>query len=95
MVQDALEMMLCFAGSYMPSLTPSTMVRSSFLAGAEMMTFFTVPRMCLQASLASVNLPVDSMTIWAPTEFQSSAAGSFCAKTLIFLPLTVMESASA
>ena len=67
MVQEALEMMLCLAGSYMPSLTPSTMVMSSFFAGAEMMTFFTEPRRCLQASLASVNLPVDSITIWAPT----------------------------
>ena len=62
-VQEALEMTLCLAGSYISSLTPSTMVMSSFLAGAEMMTFFTVPRRCLAASLASVNLPVDSITI--------------------------------
>ena len=41
-VQLALEMMLCLAGSYLSSLTPSTMVMSSFVAGAEMMTFFTV-----------------------------------------------------
>ena len=38
------------------------MVMSSFLAGAEMITFFTVPRRCFEASLASVNLPVDSTT---------------------------------
>ena len=50
-VQDALEMMLCLAGSYMLSFTPSTMVMSSFFAGAEMMTFFTVPRRCLAGVL--------------------------------------------
>src|SRR5579871_3148699 len=44
--------------------------------------------MCLQASLASVNLPVDSMTICAPTEVQSSCAGSLLANTLIRLPST-------
>ena len=38
-VQLAFEMMLCLAGSYLSSFTPSTMVMSSFLAGAEMMTF--------------------------------------------------------
>ena len=94
-VQDAFEMMLCLAGSYMASLTPSTRVKSSFLAGAEMMTFLTGPRMCFTASLASVNLPVDSMTISAPTDAQSSSAGSFWANTLIVLPPTEMESACA
>ena len=39
-VQEALEMMWCLAGSYFSSFTPSTMVMSSFLAGAEMITFF-------------------------------------------------------
>ena len=38
-VQDALEMIVCLAGSYLSSLTPMTIVMSSFLAGAEMMTF--------------------------------------------------------
>src|SRR5664280_3277192 len=74
-VQDALEMMLCLAATYLSSLTPRTMVRSSFLAGAEMMTFLTVvPRWAL-ALAASVKNPVDSTTIWAPTEAQSSLAG--------------------
>src|SRR5579872_6086054 len=59
-----------------------------------MMTFFTVPRRCFLASLASVKRPVDSTTISAPTEAQSSWAGSFSANTLIFLPPTVMEPAS-
>ena len=38
-VQLALEMMLCLAGSYFSWLTPMTMVMSSFLPGAEMITF--------------------------------------------------------
>src|SRR5436309_14566621 len=38
-VQDALEMIRCLAGSYAFSLTPSTTVSSGSLAGAVMMTF--------------------------------------------------------
>src|SRR5277367_4156447 len=92
-VQLALEMMLCLAASYLLSLTPRTMVMSSLVAGAEMMTFLTVePRWALAFS-ASVKKPVDSTTIWAPTEAQSSLAGSRSAKTLIFLPSTAMKSA--
>ena len=94
-VQLALEMTLCFAASYLSSLTPRTTVRSSLVAGAEMMTFLTVvPRWAL-ALVASVKKPVDSTTISAPTEAQSSLAGSRSAKTLIFLPSTVMESSPA
>ena len=92
-VQEALEMMLCLAASYLSSLTPRTTVMSSLVAGAEMMTFLTVvPRWALAFS-ASVKKPVDSTTIWAPTEAQSSLAGSRSAKTLIFLPSTAMKSA--
>ena len=45
-VQEALDTMLCLAGSYLSSFTPRTMVMSSFFAGAEMITFFTGPRRC-------------------------------------------------
>src|SRR6266568_7951515 len=79
-VQDALEMMWCFAGSYFLSFTPSTTVMSSFFAGAEMMTFFTKPFKCFLASSALVNNPVDSTTICAPREDQSIVAGSFILK---------------
>ena len=41
-VQEALEMTLCFAASYLSSFTPRTTVMSSLVAGAEMMTFLTV-----------------------------------------------------
>src|SRR5208282_1628068 len=94
-VQDALDTMWCFAGSYFSWLTPSTIVRSSFLAGAVMMTFFTDPRRCFLASLASVNLPVDSITTCAPTDSQGRAAGSFSLKTLMTLPSTEMLSGPA
>src|SRR5579864_4891556 len=93
-VQLAFEMTLCLAGSYILSLTPSTRVTSSFLAGAEMITFFTGPRRCFSASFLSVNIPVDSTTIWAPTEAQSSAAGSLVAKILMRFPQTTIESPS-
>ena len=39
------------------------MVMSSFLAGAEMMTFSAPASTCAVALVASVNRPVDSMTI--------------------------------
>src|SRR5579864_2188283 len=85
-VQEAFDTILCLAGSYLPSFTPSTMVTSSFLAGAEMITFFTGPRKCFFACSASVNLPVDSITTCAPTDSQLMAAGSFSENTLIALP---------
>ena len=84
-VQLAFEMTLCLAASYLSSLTPRTMVMSSLVAGAEMMTFLTVVPRCALAFSASVKKPVDSTTIWAPTEAQSSLAGSRSAKTLICL----------
>ena len=56
-VQEAFEIMLCLAGSYLSSFTPSTMVMSSFLAGAEMMTFFTVPRRCFGSLRCIRELP--------------------------------------
>src|SRR5258705_13132833 len=92
-VQLALEMMLCLDASYLPSLTPRTMVMSSLLAGAEMMTFLTVlPRWALAFS-ASVKRWVDSMTFCARTEAQSSLAGSRSAKSLICLSSMAMKSA--
>ena len=91
-VHDALDMMWCEAASYFSWLTPITMVMSSPLAGAEMITFFAPPSMCFFASGALVKRPVDSSTMSTPRSFHGSAAGSFCAKTLIVSPSTVMES---
>src|ERR1035441_8886276 len=65
-VQDALEITWCFAGSYLSSLTPNTMVMSSLLAGALMMIFFTGPRRCCLASSSWVNLPVEKVISTPP-----------------------------
>src|SRR6201995_1343497 len=94
-VQDALEMTLWALGSYLFSFTPRTTVRSSLVAGAEMMTFLTVPWRWALALVASVKWPVDSITIWAPVEDQSSLAGSRSANTFNFLPSTEMKSSPA
>src|SRR5215204_1009662 len=94
-VHEAFEMTLCFAASYISSLTPSTIVTSSPLAGAEMITFLTDPRRCFDASSAFVNLPVDSITISAPTAFQSISDGSFSENTLNESPSTVIVSPDA
>src|SRR5215469_14436617 len=91
-VQEAFEITWCLAGSYLPSFTPRTIVMSSFLAGAEMTTFFTGPRRCFLACGPSVNFPVDSITTCAPTDSQGRAAGSFSEKTFIGFPLMTMES---
>src|ERR1022692_2745191 len=94
-VHEALEMMLSFAATYLSSFTPITMVMSSPVAGAEMMTFLTVPFRCSLACSALVNFPVDSITTCTPRELQSSLAGSRSENTRIFLPSTVMESSVA
>src|ERR671915_2102081 len=94
-VQDAFEMIVCAPGSYLSSLTPSTTVTSSFLAGAEMITFLAPLSACTRALLASVNRPVDSSTTSAPRSPHGSFAGSRSAKTLIVLPPTAISSAVA
>src|SRR5262249_14514225 len=94
-VHDAFEITWCLPGSYLPSFTPRTMVMSSFLAGAEMMTFLTGPPRCFLACSPSVNFSVDSMTTWAPTDSQLRAAGSFSENTFSGLPLIKMQSLAA
>jgi hypothetical protein len=91
-IHDAFEMIVCCAASYRLSLTPITIVMSSFLAGAEMMTFFAPLSTCVFAFVASVKKPVDSMTMSAPTDFQSSLAWSRSSKAMIFWSPTVIES---
>ena len=75
-------------------LTPTTNVPSSFLAGAEMMTFLAPAVMCAFALDASVKNPVDSMTMSAPSAAQGRFAGSRSASTLKDLPPTVIEVSS-
>jgi hypothetical protein len=54
---------------------PLTMVMSSFLAGAEMITFRAPAVMWPVAFSASVNRPVDSITYSTPSCFHGRAAG--------------------
>src|SRR5256885_3622607 len=94
-VQDALEMIECRAGSYLSSLTPRTSVMSSFLAGAEMMPFLAPPARCAFAFSASVHRPVDSITTSAPRSPHGSLAGSRSTSTLKVWPPTLISSALA
>ncbi len=90
MVQDALEITSCFAGSYLSSFTPMTIVMSSFLAGALITTFFAPASRCFAAPSRFVKKPVDSITISTPSSFQGRFRGSRSAKILISLPFTTM-----
>ena len=65
-VQEAFEMTWWFAGSYLSSLTPITIVISSLFAGAEMITFFAPASRCFAASSRFVKRPVDSTTTSTP-----------------------------
>src|SRR5579859_5810984 len=56
-----------------------TIVMSSPLAGAEMITFRAPAVRCAAAASREVNRPVDSMTTSTPRSPQGSAAGSFSA----------------
>ena len=69
-----------------------TTVKSSSLAGAEMMTFFAPASRWLRASGPLVKRPVDSITMSTPRSFQGSLAGSRSASTLTDWPPTLMES---
>ncbi len=89
-VQEALEMIRCFLGSYIWSLTPRTTVTSGSLAGAVMITFLAPACRCLDAVAVSRKMPVDSTTTSTPSSFQGRLAGSFTAVTRISRPLTKM-----
>src|SRR5579863_7658244 len=91
-VQEALEMIVWASGSYLSSLTPITIVMSSSLAGAEMMTFFAPASMCARAAGPVVNRPVDSITTSTPRSPHGSLAGSRSARILIDLAPTWMAS---
>jgi hypothetical protein len=82
-VHEALEMTSCTAGSYASSLTPITIVMSSSLAGAEMMTFLAPASMCARAAGPVVNRPVDSITTSTPSSRHGSRPGSRSARILI------------
>ncbi|CAB5040495.1 unannotated protein [freshwater metagenome] len=91
-VHDAFEIIWWLAGSYFSWLTPITIVMSSSLAGAEMMTFFAPDAMCFPASAALVKIPVDSITTSVFSAPHGRFAGSRSEKTFIVFPSTVIES---
>ena len=68
-VQDAFEMMWCFAGSYLSSLTPSTNVMSGFFAGRGDDDLLGAGREVLGRAVASVKRPVHSSTMSTPSSF--------------------------
>jgi hypothetical protein len=72
-------------------LTPITTVKSSFFAGAEMITFLAPPSMCALALVASVKNPVDSTTTSAPMSPHLREAGSRSAKAVISWSPTLIE----
>ena len=74
-VHDAFEIDRLRRRSSRSSLTPSTTVMSSPLAGAEMITFLAPPSTCFRALSALVNNPVDSMTMSTPRSFHGSWPG--------------------
>ena len=89
-VHDAFEITVWAVGSYCSWFTPMTMVMSSLVAGAEMMTFLAPPSMCARALVASVKKPVDSMTTSAPTSAHFRLAGSRSANAAISWSPTVI-----
>ena len=64
---------------------------SSFFAGAEMITLRAPASRWAWAFVASVKMPVDSMTMSTPRSPHGSAAGSRSLKDLIALPFTVIS----
>src|SRR5215218_8499222 len=94
-VQEALLMIVC-EPSYSSSLTPMTIVMSSSVAGAEMMTFLAPPAStCFRASAAFVKKPVDSTTTSTPRSPHGRAAGSRSDSTFMVFPAILMPSPSA
>src|SRR5579859_775695 len=94
-VHEALEMIVCLAGSYFWLFTPMQIVMSSPLAGAEITTFLAPAARCLDAFSLSVNRPVLSSTNSTPRSFQGSFSGSLIAETLMVLPFTTSASGLA
>src|SRR6185437_14695161 len=67
-----------------------TMVTSSSVAGAEMMTFLAPASRCLRASAALVKKPVDSITTSTPSAPQGRLAAPLSARLFIGLAPTVV-----
>lgn len=68
-----------------------TIVWSTSLPGAEIMTLFAPALRCFEALSLSRKMPVDSMTISISKSFQGRVSGHLSLKTFISLPLTIIE----
>src|ERR1022692_1512840 len=73
-------------------LTPSTMVTSTPLPGAEISTLRAPPFRCRAAPSRLRNFPVDSITTSAPSLPQSICAGSRSDSTAMGVPSMISES---
>src|SRR3979409_1997211 len=80
-VHEALETILCEAGSKSFSLTPMQTVTSASFDGAEMMTCSTDFPRCQEAFSFDVKRPEDSTTISTPRSPHGISLGSGEAKT--------------
>ncbi len=89
-VQDAIEIILCFCASYVFSFTPKTIVASGSLPGADITTFFAPAPRCFDAPSRLRNTPVDSTTASMFNFFQGRLDGFNSEKNSMRLPLTSM-----
>ncbi len=82
-VHEAFETTKSLSGSNSESLTPTTKVASTSVAGADTMTRVAPASMWAAADSLVVNSPVDSTTTSTSSSSQGSAFGSRSASTAI------------
>ena len=90
-VHEALETTKSLPGSNSESLTPTTKVASTSVAGADTMTRVAPASRWEAADSRVVNSPVDSMTTSTPRSSHGSALGSRSARTAIGPVSTTMD----
>src|SRR3989344_101184 len=81
-VQDAFAVIELFVAN-LSSLTPTSAVTTSPVAGAVITTLFAPTSRCALAFSAVVKNPEDSTTTPIPSSFHGNFAGSFSANTLM------------
>ncbi len=94
MVQEALETIVCAAGSYASVLTPYASVTSAPSDGALTSTLRAPASRWARAALAAVKRPVASRTMSTSSSDHGNCAGSRSASTLIRRPSTTRTSPS-
>ncbi len=89
-VHEALDTTLCWAGSKVSSLTPTTKVASAPADGADTMTNGAPASRCIDACSLLEKNPVDSMTMSTPRSAHGRALGSRSARIWSSSPSTSM-----